>query len=44
MKELRFGLVTVMNFYNSEFLKKDLFLGYQKDKIEVHAHAIQGWN
>ena len=42
--KLRFGLVGVMDFASSTFLKKDVLLGYCSKKIELYALATQGWN
>lgn len=42
--ELRFGLVSVMDFNTSSFIKKDFLMGYHQEKFEMYVHAYQGWN
>lgn len=38
------GLLGIFNVIDAAFLKKEFYVGYLKNKWEVHARANQAWN
>ena len=42
--EFRLGFLGVVNLTQPSLIKKDLFIGYLKDKFEFYLRGEQAWN